>query len=76
MKKLSVLMFLLATLLAISQAEAAGFLQAKDARVVDAEGREVILRGMGLGGWMLWTTLAGAADLVVAGRAARPVGPG
>ncbi|HEY5914503.1 MAG TPA: cellulase family glycosylhydrolase [Verrucomicrobiae bacterium] len=38
---------------AIGQAPAAGFLRAKDARIVDGEGREVTLRGMGLGGWML-----------------------
>jgi endoglucanase len=35
------------------QAQPAGFLRAKDARIVDGQGREVILRGMGLGGWML-----------------------
>ncbi len=29
------------------------FLRAEGTRIVDAEGRPVILRGMGLGGWML-----------------------
>jgi hypothetical protein len=29
------------------------FLRAKGERIVDGEGREVLLRGMGLGGWML-----------------------
>ena len=33
--------------------ESPGFLRAKDARIVDGQGREVLLRGMGLGGWML-----------------------
>lgn len=32
---------------------AAGFLRAKGRQIQDAEGREVLLRGMGLGGWML-----------------------
>ena len=36
-----------------AQAQTAGFLRAKDARIVDGQGREIILRGMGLGGWML-----------------------
>ncbi len=35
------------------QAQSAGFLRASDARIVDGQGREIILRGMGLGGWML-----------------------
>jgi aryl-phospho-beta-D-glucosidase BglC (GH1 family) len=34
-------------------AQSAGFLHAKDGRIVDGEGKEVLLRGMGLGGWML-----------------------
>lgn len=37
----------------LAHAESNGFLRAKDARIVDGQGREVILRGMGLGGWML-----------------------
>jgi endoglucanase len=36
-----------------AQAQPAGFLRAKDARIVDGQGRKIILRGMGLGGWML-----------------------
>src|ERR1035438_3867350 len=36
-----------------AQAQTAVFLRAKDARIVDGQGREIILRGMGLGGWML-----------------------
>ena len=32
---------------------AAGFLHSRQERIVDGEGRELILRGMGLGGWML-----------------------
>ncbi len=35
------------------QAEPAGFVQARKARVVDGQGQELLLRGMGLGGWML-----------------------
>jgi hypothetical protein len=30
-----------------------GFLRASGGRIVDGQGREVLLRGMGLGGWML-----------------------
>jgi endoglucanase len=33
--------------------ESPGFLHAKDARIVDGQQQEIILRGMGLGGWML-----------------------
>jgi hypothetical protein len=36
-----------------AQAQLAGFLRAKAARIVDGQGREITLRGMGLGGWML-----------------------
>jgi len=36
-----------------ARAQSAGFLRAKDARIVDGQGREIILRGMGLGGWMV-----------------------
>src|SRR5258706_4256317 len=44
-----------ATLFALetSCAQASGFLQARDGRIVDGQGQEIILRGMGLGGWML-----------------------
>src|SRR5262245_25530917 len=34
-------------------AEVPGFLHAKDGRIVDGKDQEVLLRGMGLGGWML-----------------------
>ncbi|WP_369058423.1 cellulase family glycosylhydrolase [Caulobacter sp. 73W] len=34
-------------------ASAAGFLRAEGKRIVDETGRPIILRGMGLGGWML-----------------------
>ncbi|MBO9546923.1 cellulase family glycosylhydrolase [Caulobacter sp.] len=40
-------------LLATTTASAEGWLKAKDARIVDETGQQVILRGMGLGGWML-----------------------
>ncbi len=48
----------LATLLAIlaagpHAAPPGGFLRAEGTRIVDGEGRTVLLRGMGLGGWML-----------------------
>src|SRR5258708_12774137 len=34
-------------------AQQSAFLRAKGDRIVDGGGREVLLRGMGLGGWML-----------------------
>lgn len=34
-------------------AQASGFLHAQGEKIVDGQGREVLLRGMGLGGWML-----------------------
>lgn len=34
-------------------AQPAGFLRASGTRIVDGQGKEVLLRGMGLGGWML-----------------------
>jgi endoglucanase len=40
-------------LLSAAPALADGYLHAKDKRIVDETGRPVILRGMGLGGWML-----------------------
>ncbi|MGA2660961.1 MAG: DUF1810 family protein [Verrucomicrobiota bacterium] len=52
-KKLSVWMVALAFLRVIAGAQSAGFLHAQDQRIVDGQGREVLLRGMGLGGWML-----------------------
>jgi endoglucanase len=53
MKKLSTRLVVFAFALGLAQAQSAGFLRAKDARIVDGQGREIILRGMGLGGWML-----------------------
>jgi endoglucanase len=35
------------------RAESAGYLHVRNARIVDGQDREVLLRGMGLGGWML-----------------------
>jgi hypothetical protein len=39
--------------LGTARAQPTGYLHAKNRRIVDAQGQEVILRGMGLGGWML-----------------------
>ena len=35
------------------RAQTAGFLHTRNGRIVDGEQREIILRGMGLGGWMI-----------------------
>ncbi|MGO8677793.1 MAG: glycoside hydrolase family 5 protein [Limisphaerales bacterium] len=53
MKNLSVSMAALAFMVLSAGAQPAGFLHAKDKRIVDGQGRELTLRGMGLGGWML-----------------------
>jgi aryl-phospho-beta-D-glucosidase BglC (GH1 family) len=53
MKSLSTLLIAFTLALGVAQAQTTGFLRARDARVVDGKGREIILRGMGLGGWML-----------------------
>lgn len=46
--------FLLIVLsLYVTQAEGQGFLKAKGRIIVDDKGEKIILRGMGLGGWML-----------------------
>ncbi len=37
----------------VAPAQAGGFLRAQDTRIVDEHGRTVVLRGVGLGGWML-----------------------
>ncbi|MGZ3306344.1 MAG: cellulase family glycosylhydrolase, partial [Asticcacaulis sp.] len=42
-----------ALLFAPVASHADGFLHARDKDIVDGSGRPVILRGMGLGGWML-----------------------
>jgi len=39
--------------LGVACAQPAGFLRANNKRIVDGQGQEVLLRGMGLGGWML-----------------------
>lgn len=40
-------------LLAAAPAHAEGFLRAENKQIVDATGKPILLRGMGLGGWML-----------------------
>src|SRR6186713_871628 len=49
MRYLSLIILLIASLSANTQ----GFLRTKGPAIVDGKGNEVILRGMGLGGWML-----------------------
>jgi hypothetical protein len=51
MKKIALLLLL--AFLAIPSARAKDFLRADGIRIVDESGKPVILRGMGLGGWML-----------------------
>jgi len=51
MRKTFLLMLL--GLLAASHAQAKDFLRAEGKQIVDASGKPVLLRGMGLGGWML-----------------------
>src|SRR5437588_4860349 len=53
MKKLSILCWMLGMAASLTQADPSGFLRAKNARIVNDQGDEIILRGMGLGGWML-----------------------
>src|SRR5205807_10434449 len=53
MKRTSVLFSVLLLLAGHSQGQPSGFLRAKNARIVNDQGNEIILRGMGLGGWML-----------------------
>src|SRR5882724_1447743 len=53
MKRLAILCWVLLLAVCPARAQPAGFLQAKNARIVHGQGEEVILRGMGLGGWML-----------------------
>jgi len=43
----------LCTLLSFTSAHSQGFLKAKGRLIVDEKGNKVILRGMGMGGWML-----------------------
>ncbi|HRU64071.1 MAG TPA: hypothetical protein P5236_06625, partial [Paludibacteraceae bacterium] len=51
--KLSKSVFLLAALFFFYPANSKGFLSVKVQRIVDESGHEFLLRGMGLGGWML-----------------------
>ncbi len=53
MKKLSVPWFVFLFASCLPQAQSSEFLRARDATILDAEGRPFILRGLGLGGWML-----------------------
>jgi endoglucanase len=53
MKQSLLLPALILFALEIANAQSTGFLHAKNSRIMDGQGREVILRGMGLGGWML-----------------------
>lgn len=53
MKKLSLLWVVYVCAGLVTLAQPSGFLRAKGARIVDGQGREILLRGMGLGGWML-----------------------
>lgn len=50
---MKLLLFLLATFFPFMQANAHGFLRAEGVHIVNEQGDKVILRGMGLGGWML-----------------------
>jgi endoglucanase len=59
-----------------------GYLKAKDKRIVDEAGRPVILRGMGLGGWMLQEgymlklgELGKGQEYVIRAETAKLVGP-
>ena len=53
MSVLRLIAVLLCLLSGASAARAEGFLKAEGTRIVDGTGQPVILRGMGLGGWML-----------------------
>jgi len=53
MKRLLLGLAALAMTTASAAAPTPGFLGAKGTQIVDGDGRPVILRGMGLGGWML-----------------------
>ena len=53
MKMIQRLAFALAVLLYVTDGRAQGFLKAQGKLIVNEKGEKVILRGMGLGGWML-----------------------
>lgn len=50
---LSVICLALAVIASAAQPSPQGFLHASGTRIVDGQGKDVLLRGMGLGGWML-----------------------
>jgi len=51
--KCSSLIFVLLFAISLHSAQAQQYLKTKGTSIVDATGKEIILRGMGLGGWML-----------------------
>ncbi len=53
MKKSFLLVLAVACVGLVARAAGTGFLRAENERIVDGQGHEIILRGMGLGGWML-----------------------
>ncbi|MGE9313263.1 cellulase family glycosylhydrolase [Niabella sp. CJ426] len=53
MRKFARGLMLLAMSWSVLSSSGQGFLKANDKKIVDETGKEVILRGMGLGGWML-----------------------
>ena len=53
MNRLMILCWALALALGRVQAQPAGYLHTRNARIVNGQDQEIILRGMGLGGWML-----------------------
>src|SRR5580765_4413743 len=53
MKRLSILLSVLTLATHLLQAQAPGFLHARNARILNGQEQEIILRGMGVGGWML-----------------------
>src|SRR5438128_6054988 len=53
MKKLLTLCWMLGMAASLTQAAPSGFLRAQNARIVNGQGEQILLRGMGLGGWML-----------------------
>src|SRR4051812_14519158 len=53
MRKVLSFLFVSALGLCGARGQTNGFLHAHNARIINGQGNEVILRGMGLGGWML-----------------------
>jgi aryl-phospho-beta-D-glucosidase BglC (GH1 family) len=52
-KALTTILLLAGTLLFYLQASSQGYLHAKGKKILDGRGNEVLLKGIGLGGWML-----------------------